>query len=316
MKTKKFKVGDVVIGNEKAKDYFITTEGSIGIVKDIVSKNTIKIALRYSTCKDPFANKKHWEGQEFPVLADAFDLYKPEIKKGDIVRVFCGEKTVKNYNLDSGGIIKKMEKSRKPYIVQFVIGDKIGVSADVTGAVLPVSSLNLFWFDIEDVIKVEKPKYRRPRVEEKPTGAKAKPMAKVKFCGKKTTVSFTDSFYSVECKKGDTYDPEKGVLLCIAKHAGYSYGDIEKMIKQAEYGKEDFATGDRVVVLPIGRKEDDRFARRIGKILTQDKVWGNQYWVEFEIKKPDGSLLYDIRTMQPAHEQKSIHKDYLLKIKD
>ena len=309
MKTKKFKVGDVVIGNEKARDYLITTEGSIGIVKDIVSKDTIKIALRYSAYKDPIVNKKYWEGQEFPVLADAFDIYKPEIEKGDLVRVFCGEKTVKNYNLDSGGIMKKMEKSKKPYIVQFVIGDKIGVSADVTGAVLPIPGLNPFWFDVEDVIKIENSKHRKPRVEEKP-------MAKVKFCGKKTTVSFPDSFYSVECRKGDTYDPEKGVLLCIAKYAGYSYGDIEKMIKQAEYGKEDFATGDRVVVLPVGRKVDDRFAGRIGKILTQDKVWGNQYWVEFEIKKPDGSLLYDIRTMQPAHEQKSIHKDYLLKIKD
>ena len=316
MKTNKLKVGDVVIGNEKAKDYLITTEGSIGVVKKIISKDTIKIALRYSTYKDPIVNKKRWEGQEFPVLADAFDIYKPEIEKGDLVRVFCGEKTVKNYKLDSDGVMKKMEKSKKPYIVQFVIGDKIGVSADVTGAVLPIPGLNLFWFDVEDVIKVEKPKYRRPRVEEKPTEAKAKPMAKVRFCGKKTTVSFPDSFYSVECKKGDTYDPEKGVLLCIAKYAGYSYGDIEKMIKQAEYDKEDFAIGDRVVVLPVGRKVDDRFAGRIGKILTQDKVWGNQYWVEFEIKKPDGSLLYDIRTMQPAHEQKSIHKDYLLKIKE
>ena len=309
MKTKKFKVGDVVIGNEKAKDYLITTEGSIGVVKKILSYNHIEIALRY-TNKDSIANKKRWEGQEFSVLADAFDIYKPEIEKGDLVRVFCGEKTVKNYKLDSDGVMKKMEKSKKPYIVQFVIGDKIGVSADVAGAVY------LFWFDIEDVIKVEKPKYRRPRVEEKPMETKAKPMAKVKFCGKKTTVSFTDSFYSVECKKGDTYDPEKGVLLCIAKYAGYSYGDIEKMVKQAEYDKEDFATGDRVVVLPTGRKVDDRFAGRIGKILTQDKVWGNQYWVEFEIKGPDGSLLYDIRTMQTAHEQKSIHKDYLLKIKD
>lgn len=163
--------------------------------------------------------------------------------------------------------------------------------------------------------KVE-PKYGRPRVEAKSMEIKPKPMAKVKFCGKKTTVSFPDSFCSVECKKGDTYDPEKGVLLCIAKYAGYSYGDIEKMVKQAEYTKEDFAIGDKVVVLPTGAKADDRFAGRIGKILTQDKVWGNQYWVEFEIKKPDGSLLYDIRTMQPAHEQKSIHKDYLLKIKE
>lgn len=308
MKTKKFKVGDVVIGNEKAKDYFITTEGSIGIVKKIISKDTIEIALRYSTCKSPTVDKKHWEGQEFTVLADAFDLYKPEIKKGDTVRVFCGENTIKYYHIDDKGVMNRMEKSRKPYRVEVVIGDKIGVSTDVTGAVLPISGLNLFWFDKRDVVKVE-PKYKRPRVE-------AKPMAKVKFCGKKTTVSFPDSFYSVECKKGDTYDPEKGVLLCIAKYAGYSYGDIEKMIKQAEYTKEDLATGDRVVVLPTGVKADDRFAGRIGKILTQDKVWGNQYWVEFEIKKPDGSLLYDIRTMQPAHEQKSIHKDYLLKIKD
>lgn len=42
MKTKKFKVGDVVIGNEKAKDYLITTEGSIGVVK----KNTFKQSHR------------------------------------------------------------------------------------------------------------------------------------------------------------------------------------------------------------------------------------------------------------------------------
>lgn len=315
MKTNKFKVGDVVIGNKKAKNYYITTEGSIGVVKEIISRNTIKIALRHSTCKDPIANKKHWEGQDFPVSADAFDLYKPEIKKGDTVRVFCGENTIKYYHIDDNGEMNRMEESKKPYRVEVVIGDKIGVSTDVTGAVLPISGLNLFWFDKRDVVKVE-PKYRRPRVEAKPMEIKPKPMAKVKFCGKKTTVSFPDSFYSVECKKGDTYDPEKGVLLCIAKYAGYSYSDIEKMVKQAEYTKEDFAIGDKVVVLPTGSKVDDRLAGRIGKILTQDKVWGDQYWVEFEIKKPDGSLLYDIRTMRPAHEQKSIHKDYLLKIKD
>lgn len=307
MKTKKFKVGDVVIGNSKANCYTVTLEGCVGVVKQKFANGTIEIVVRQTPCAN--RSLRHWvEGQSFVVDANRFDIYSPEIKVGDYVRVFCGEKTIRTCGIDPYKAMERMEETKGEYKVGYVSGTKIGVETSAFH--------NVYWFNVEDVIKVEKPKYRRPRVEEKPTEAKSKPIAKVKFCGNKTTVSFADSFYSVECRRGDTYDPEKGVLLCIAKYAGYSYGDIEKMVKQAEYDKEDFVVGDKVVVLPTRVKADDRFAGRIGKILTQDKVWGNQYWVEFEIKKPDGSLLYDIRTMQPAHEQKSIHKDYLLKIKD
>lgn len=41
--------------------------------------------------------------------------------------------------------------------------------------------------------------------------------------------------YVSKCQAGDTYDREKGLLLCLAKANGYTYNDICEMLNNAEY---------------------------------------------------------------------------------
>ena len=84
----KFKVGDVVIGNDKANAYCITKPGWIGYVLGVSdSGRSIKVAEKkcYSS---------YW------VDCDAFDLYRPVFRKGDRVRMrdpeyfTCSERSI------------------------------------------------------------------------------------------------------------------------------------------------------------------------------------------------------------------------------
>lgn len=58
----KFKVGDIVIGNKKANSYWITKQGTIGVVTEIVDNDLIEICVAESP---------------FTVRADSFDIYMP-----------------------------------------------------------------------------------------------------------------------------------------------------------------------------------------------------------------------------------------------
>lgn len=40
--------------------------------------------------------------------------------------------------------------------------------------------------------------------------------------------------YVAKCCKGDTYDKEKGLLVCLAKASGYTFDDLQKMLEDAE----------------------------------------------------------------------------------
>lgn len=52
---------------------------------------------------------------------------------------------------------------------------------------------------------------------------------------KNTTILFKDGKkYIAKCHPEDTYDREKGLLLCLAKAYGYSYQDIQDMLSNAE----------------------------------------------------------------------------------
>lgn len=52
---------------------------------------------------------------------------------------------------------------------------------------------------------------------------------------KNVTILFKDGKkYIAKCHPEDTYDREKGLLLCLAKAYGYSYQDIQDMLSNAE----------------------------------------------------------------------------------
>ena len=40
--------------------------------------------------------------------------------------------------------------------------------------------------------------------------------------------------YKTTCLREDTFDKEKGLLLCLAKSIGFSYGDICEMVEKAK----------------------------------------------------------------------------------
>jgi len=39
--------------------------------------------------------------------------------------------------------------------------------------------------------------------------------------------------FKAKCSESEPFDEEKGALVCLSKANGYSYGDINKMIKEA-----------------------------------------------------------------------------------
>lgn len=50
-----------------------------------------------------------------------------------------------------------------------------------------------------------------------------------------TTILFKDGKkYIAKCCDGDTYDKEKGLLVCLAKAHGYTFNDLQEMLKGAE----------------------------------------------------------------------------------
>lgn len=57
---------------------------------------------------------------------------------------------------------------------------------------------------------------------------------KVIFDGNKTIVNLNGKRAITICKEEDTLDKEKGVLIALVKHFGYSYNDIKEMVDRAE----------------------------------------------------------------------------------
>lgn len=60
------------------------------------------------------------------------------------------------------------------------------------------------------------------------------PEYKLIFKGNETILIKDGEKYVSKCADGDTYDKEKGLLLCLAKANGVSYADLRKMIDGAE----------------------------------------------------------------------------------
>ena len=46
-----------------------------------------------------------------------------------------------------------------------------------------------------------------------------------------------EKYISKTCEEEDTFDIEKGILMCIAKKAGYTSSDLRRFVKNAKYQK-------------------------------------------------------------------------------
>lgn len=75
----KFKVGDFVIGNEKANNYSVTCKGFIGKIIEInVNGRAQQIRVELITeSADRFTGEVFPAGYNFVVLDERFDLYNP-----------------------------------------------------------------------------------------------------------------------------------------------------------------------------------------------------------------------------------------------
>lgn len=70
---------------------------------------------------------------------------------------------------------------------------------------------------------------------------------------RRTTLKVDKKSVSVQCDSYDTFNKEKGVLLCIAKANGYIYDDIQHLIDNAEIATHSkFNVGDLVFVKDAG----------------------------------------------------------------
>ena len=78
---------------------------------------------------------------------------------------------------------------------------------------------------------------------------------RVIFKGNKTTLK-TESGKEIisKCSENDKFDKEKGVLMCIAKKAGYEYQDIKNLIENSETEQEtitltEFLKSDKLMAI-------------------------------------------------------------------
>lgn len=78
---------------------------------------------------------------------------------------------------------------------------------------------------------------------------------KIIFKGNKTTLKTENGKEIIsKCRENDKFDKEKGVLMCIAKKAGYEYQDIKNLVENSKTEKEtitltEFLTSDRPMAI-------------------------------------------------------------------
>lgn len=84
---------------------------------------------------------------------------------------------------------------------------------------------------------------------------KCKVNEQVIFKGNKTTLKTENGKEIIsKCSENDKFDKEKGVLMCIAKKAGYEYKDIKNLVENSKTEKEtitltEFLTSDRPMAI-------------------------------------------------------------------
>lgn len=140
----------------------------------------------------------------------------------------------------------------KGTVIGFRIGD-IGVEFDkfIDGHDCPLSGTTCKngygWFCRRDEIK---------KIEEE----------KIIFKGNKTTLKTENGKKIIsKCSENDKFDKEKGVLMCIAKKAGYEYQDIKNLVENSKTEKE-------TITLTEFLEADKRMAIRCNTELEFYKV--------------------------------------------
>lgn len=64
---------------------------------------------------------------------------------------------------------------------------------------------------------------------------------KVIFQNEKTVLKVKDEVYIAKCEKGDEFDPEKGLMVCLLKYLGISTSDLLYLMKKSNFDKSKYS---------------------------------------------------------------------------
>ena len=135
------------------------------------------------------------------------------VAKGGDMKFKIGDR-VKRIGYDDWGVgtIVYIDNDDEPYLVEFN-KDFYGHNGDGHG-----KSDHCWWCKKNDIKLVE-----------------SKNVDKLIFRDNVTILIKDGKRYVAKCREGDTYDKEKGLLVCLAKANGISFNDLQEMLAGAEY---------------------------------------------------------------------------------
>lgn len=130
--------------------------------------------------------------------------------------------------------IRKDLKIKKRYGDDIVVDDML----EFCGKVVKVSQVHSKGFWIEGSTKNWTPEMvetiiSQPQAKEKEP-AKPAVDTRVEFRGSATILYKDGKKFVAKCDKNEKFDKEKGLYVCLAKAAGYKFGDIQKLLDNAQ----------------------------------------------------------------------------------
>lgn len=99
--------------------------------------------------------------------------------------------------------------------------------------------------------------------------------ARVIFNGNATVLIKGGKKYVSKCNDGDTYDKEKGLLLCLAQANGISYRDLQEMIAGAKDCNDHKKADDKAQVREVKRKAEAGEYIKIVKAYAAYDLYNN-----------------------------------------
>jgi hypothetical protein len=164
-----------------------------------------------------------------------------KLKIGDIVKAIKPVGLDKKINI-TGKIIDYTYDMDKSYLVEFY--EKIGGHKGNGLAKVEGKDKHCWWCKAEELQLADSNK----------EFVRSKGKIIFDTLRRRTTLKVGKKSVSVQCDSYDTFNKEKGVLLCIAKANGYIYDDIQHLIDNAEIATHSkFNVGDFVFVQDTGK---------------------------------------------------------------
>lgn len=230
---------------------------------------------------------------------------KEKIKAGDFVRIKCGEDTKCRYKINDEMI--KMEEHGGPFEVRDVDLDRDGKTII---KVWNMDKLEYFYFCPNDVTLV-----RKGNKKENKGDNKMKINKYEVILNDPAVILFVNEVDPYRQRKyvskahNEPFDPEKGLLMCLAKANGISHLDLKRMIKSAKVqskrkktstNKEEVYVNDEKFEQP----ELDSKREKLYKEIPQRNMEDNMTKIPFHFDVPTSDI--DSGFKVPMAEEKVV----------